>query len=210
MRPLVNLASEPFRNRRLFWLSIILIFAVFSALGFKTILSISELDQQIAELEPKVKALEDRVKTTEKTGPQVSVITLEQNHELQAATELIARKAFSWSQLLNDLERYIPGTVRVRRISVDKIAPRQREAATEAGNKIVYLMFEVTGKGVTEVTKMIIDMEKSGIFVAEPVTQHGLEGTDEVEFTLRVEYHPRAAQQTPRAALANQVAEGGR
>lgn len=210
MRPLVNLASEPFRNRRLFWLIIVLIFGLFAALGFHTIQAVSELDQQIATLEPKVKELETKVQAVEKSAPQVSAITPEQNHELQAANELIARKAFSWSQLLNDLEHNIPPTVRVRRISVDKVMSRQRDVTADAGRKTVYLAVEVTGKGGSEVTRMITDLERSGLFVADPVSMHPLEGTEEVEATLKVEYHPRATQGPARAALANQVAEGQR
>src|SRR5439155_10260225 len=108
MKPLVNLASEPFRNRRLFWLIIIIIFAVSSAVGFRTIEAISDFERQIAALEPKVKADEESAAAMAKANAGVSALTLEQNQALQAANASIARKSFSWSQLLSDLERHVP------------------------------------------------------------------------------------------------------
>ena len=61
MKPLVNLSSTPFRNRRLFWLAIVLIFAVASLVGFKTLGTINELDNEIARLQPKVAEKENEV-----------------------------------------------------------------------------------------------------------------------------------------------------
>jgi len=212
MRPVVNLASEPFRNRRLLWLVIVLIFILSSVVGFKTLNSISGRDKQIDELAPKVKALEAQVRAKEKSAQPVSALTLEQNRSLQAANELIARKAFSWSQLLNDLERHIPPTVRVVRIGVDKIGTRTREGATggNAGNKTVFLMLDVIGKGPNEVTRMMSDLNKSGLFAVFPKSSKLVEGTEEVEFVLDVEYYPPTAPHTPRTPLANQIAEGKR
>jgi Tfp pilus assembly protein PilN len=205
MRPLVNLASEPFRNRRLFWLVIVAVFASSSAVGFYTIRAISGLDHQVKSLEPIVKEQEERVKAMAEAGRGVSALTPEQNYALQAANVLIARKGFSWSQLLNDLERHVPATVRVVKISVNRVAPR---AQTDPGGKSVSLSLLAVGRNASEVTQMIYGLNKSGAFSAEPRVIAPVEGTEEVEFTLEVEYRP--AVRASRSALANQIAEGKR
>jgi Tfp pilus assembly protein PilN len=211
MKPLVNLASEPFRNRRLFWLIIITIFAVSSAVGFRTIQAITDLDRRIEALEPLVKQDEKKAAEMKKAAASISSsLTPEQNHALQAANTLIARKAFSWTQLLNDLERHVPNTVRVVKISVDKIGQRAQGAAQDQAGKTVSLTFSAVGKNVMAVTEMIESLSKSGFFIAEPRSITPLDGVEDVEFVIAVEYQPAASQRPSRAGLANQVAEGGR
>src|SRR2546422_4845835 len=55
MRPLVNLSSQPFRNRRLFWLAILLLFVVPAYFGLGAIGDLArrqaELDKLNAEIE---------------------------------------------------------------------------------------------------------------------------------------------------------------
>lgn len=206
MKPLVNLASEPFRNRRLFWLIILLLFFIPSLVGMTNLNSITELDFQISSLEPKVRELESRVGKMKDTAPPVSSLTLAQNQTLVAAQDLIVRKSFSWSQLLNDLEHYVPPTVRVLRIAVDKSG--QRENKTEDGRRKVYLAFEVVGKGSTEVTKMIAEMNRSEAFSVRPKSMKQVEGTEESQFTLDVEYLPPALP--AKTALNNQIAAEGK
>lgn len=210
MKPLVNLASEPFRNRRLFWLIIVMIFAVSSAVGFRTIQAISDLDHKIAALEPGVKADEERVKAIEKSNAGVSALTLEQNQALQAANTLIARKSFSWSQLLNDLERHVPDTVRVTKITMNKVGQRARTGANDPGGKTVSLTLGGVAKNIGAVTQIVKNLGDSGIFGAEPKSYSPVEGTEEYDFVLEVEYRPSASPHPSRAGLANQVAEGGR
>jgi cell division protein FtsB len=210
MKPLVNLAHEPFRNRRLFWLFILLLFFVPTVVGVNNLSSISELDFQIAALEPRVKEAEARVKKIEGEAPAISSLTPAQNQSLLAAQDLITRKSFSWSQLLNDLEQYVPPTVRVLRIGVDRGGQREREGRpVPPGRRKVYLAFEVVGKSPTEVTRMIGDMNRSDLFSVRPRSMKPVEGTEEVQFTLDVEYQPPAAP--ARTALNGQIAaEGGR
>ncbi|HYE73304.1 MAG TPA: hypothetical protein VEF04_08235 [Blastocatellia bacterium] len=206
MKPLVNLASEPFRNRRLFWLFILLLFFIPSMVGMSNLNSITELDSEISLLEPKVKELESRVGKTKDSAPPVSSLTPAQNQTLIAAQDLILRKSFSWSQLLNDLEHHIPPTVRVLRIGVDKGA--QREGKTEDNRRKIYLAFEVVGKGSTEVTKMIADMNRSELFSVRPKSMKQVEGTEEFQFTLDVEYLPPSPP--AKTALNNQIAAEGK
>ncbi len=208
MKPLLNLASEPFRNRRLFWLLMTgLIFAT-AMFGLNTLSQKSQLQMQANMLEPQVKKLEEKVKGGDVADFAGSTLSSVQNIALIAADDLILRKSFSWSQLLNDLERYIPSSVRVTRIAVDKVGKKAGNKNSDSADRPVLLSFEVVGKQATDVTQLIADLNHSARFTASPVSQKTVEETNEVLFQLEVEY--RASTLSSASAPAAQVAEGGK
>jgi hypothetical protein len=118
---------------------------------------------------------------------------------------LIARRAFSWSQLLDDIERNLPGGVRVLRVAVAQIQPNERDAAGGENDSAATLLMTVIGKSGADVTTMINKFHESRRFKVSPVSAKPVEGTEEIEFDLKVEYLARTA--APRAGLSNQVAE---
>src|SRR5215831_20135683 len=133
MRPLVNLSSQPFRNRRLFWLAILLLFAVPSYFGLDAIGTLARRENDIKTLDDELKRLQGSLKAVEKpTGANVT-ISADQNRQLVAASELVARRAFSWSQLLNDIERNLPAGVRVLRVEVTHIQPNEQRGGAIGG-----------------------------------------------------------------------------
>jgi hypothetical protein len=208
MKPLVNLASEPFQNRRLFWLAIVLLIAIPSLLGLQAIRSIALLRSEISERAARVRALEAQLKKFEKPLQSDVTISPEKNRQLFAASQLRDRRAFSWSQLLNDIERNLPRAVRVRRVDVTQIQAQERDGAVVGGggNDIAAtLLFEVTGKSAQDVTGMIDKFQGTGRFKVFPQSMKPLEGTEEVEYTLRVDYSPPRAETKP--AVNNQIAE---
>ncbi len=204
MKPLVNLAREPFRNRRLFWLSVLAICGAATWFGMQARSERLSLDRQLATEAESLRRAEKElglVKANPKdplTGKEASAkqiaITPEENKELIAASDLIERRAFSWSQLLNDIERQIPRNVRVLRIAVNKvnakISARTANGVTVADDNSVALTMEVIGKSKTDVTLMITDFERTGIFTMTPREIKILEGVEDVSFTLDVEYRP--------------------
>lgn len=213
MKPLVNLSSRPFRDRRLFWLGVLLIFLLASLVGVKTYGTISELDEEIAELQPKVKKLEDQAKAGEQKPDIVQSLSPAQTLSMLVADELILRKSFSWTRLLSQIEQRIPSTVRVRKITINKInAQAKNETLIQAGNAPhkVLLSLDVTGKNADEVLKMMETFNRSGIFFVTPKKESALEGTEEVEFDLNVEYFPPSTRRSLETVPANQVAEGRR
>jgi Tfp pilus assembly protein PilN len=201
MKLQINFASEPFRNRRLFWLLIAGVIAIASLVGLNALSSQAGLEQQITLLQPKVERMEAQAKAGQPIDFSDSTLTIAENQALIVAQDLITRKSFSWSQLLNDLERFIPSGVRVTRIAVDNVA---RGKDTEG--KSVTLSFDVVGKSSTEVTQMISELNKSSRFVIFPVSQRTVEGTEEVEFQLNVEYRPAQFATSQAAGLKTQVA----
>ena len=207
MRPLINFASEPFRNHRLLWLLIGLIIFSASLVGLNILNSQAALEKQITDLEPKVKALETKVKNGEPLDFNGSALTVAQNQSLIAAQELITRKGFSWSQLLNDLEQYVPGTVRVTRIGLDKVGGvKSKENIAQPEANAIFLSFDAVGKSSTAMTQMISELNRSAKFSVNPKSVRPIEGTDDVEFQLQVEYRPTTFSSSQVAVQNTQIA----
>ena len=194
MRPIVNLASKPFRNRRLFWLAILAIFGLSSYFGMYAIRQKVKLESQLITQQETLDRLTSKTTKTDPTAPiSTLTITPDKNRELLVARELIERRAFSWSQLLNDIERHIPPNVRVLRIAVNKVRAKDQNAVAGAQgseDRAVALTLEVIGKSTTDVTKMITEFERSGTFKVNPIEKKLIEGVPDVQFTMAVEYTP--------------------
>ena len=198
MKPLVNLASSPFRNRRLFWLVILLLFLIPAYFGMQMIESASRLNDDISNQRMKVKAKEIEYKQMEK--PVVSNVSISPDEN----NELIARRAFSWSQLLSDIERSLPIGVRVLRVAVNQILPQEREEAFDGSENAATLTLTVIGKTNQDVTTMINRFHDTGRFKVFPLSKKTVDGTDEIEFELKVEYFPPMSGN--RVNAANQIA----
>lgn len=201
MKPLVNLSSSPFRNRRLFWLAILLLFLIPSYFGLQAIETATTLGREIALQDIKVKSVESNLKKNDKPVVYNARVSSEENKQLVAASELIARRSFSWSQLLNEIERSLPAGVRVLRVGVAQIQPREREESYDGNENAATLNLIVIGKNGQDVTTMINKMHESGRFKVFPMSRKAVEGTEEIEFELRVEYFPPNSP-----ARANQIA----
>ncbi|HEY7183373.1 MAG TPA: hypothetical protein VIC84_18210 [Blastocatellia bacterium] len=202
MRPLVNLSSRPFLNRRLFWLTVILLFVVPSYFGIDALGVLGRRQAELKRLDSEIQSLQGAIKPADKTGAANATISADRNLQLVAASELIARRAFSWSQLLDDIERNLPAGVRVLRVAVAQIQPNERNGAGENVSGAT-LNMTVIGKSGADVTAMISKFQESRRFKVGLVSKKAVEGTEEVEFEFKVEYLAPAQ----RPGLNNQIAE---
>jgi len=111
----------------------------------------------------------------------------EQARTLEAAHTLVDRKSFSWSQLFSDLEGSLPSTVRVSRISVRDVSQYGEQTRAD-------LDLTVVGRAPTDVTGMIAEMSRQGVFSAIPVSESQKTGRGEsgFEWLLRVNYVQRS------------------
>jgi Tfp pilus assembly protein PilN len=115
-------------------------------------------------------------------------LTVDQLRALQDAHALVDRKRFSWSRLFADFEAVLPASVRITRINVrDVVMLRGEQTYAE-------LDLAVAGKDTNDVTRMITDMDRSGVFQAELLTQNPMKERNQsgTEWTLKVYYRPRA------------------
>jgi Tfp pilus assembly protein PilN len=205
MRPLANLSSRPFRNRRLFWLAILLLFVVPSYFGIDAIGVLARRQSELDALDAEIQSLQGGLKPVDKSASANATISADRNLQLVAASELIARRAFSWSQLLDDIERNLPAGVRVLRVAVVQIQPNERSGSAGENENAATLNMTVIGKSNADVTTMINKFQESRRFKVAPVSKKAVEGTEEIEFELKVEYlTPTPA---PRPGLNNQIAE---
>lgn len=200
-KPLVNLATEPFRNRRLLWIVITMMFLVPALFGQQAIRRKVIEEAEIQARQTVVRDLESRLGRTEKPSTSGIAITPEQNREIYAASELLARKSFSWTQLLNEIERHLPPGIRVLRVAVTTIVPEEKNGSIGGPESAATLNLEVIGKSNADVVSLINRLHESGRFKVFPLTQKPVEGTGELEFSLKVEYFPKPAE-----GSSNQVA----
>lgn len=164
----------------------------------------TRLGGEISAQDMKVRSAEAKLKLVKKPVSSKLSVSAEENRQLVAASELIARRAFSWSQLLNDIERTLPPGVRVLRVSVAQIEPKERQESFDGTENAATLGLIVIGKNGQDITTMINRMHESGRFKVFPVSKKSVEGTEEIEFELRVEYFP--PNPAARADAANQIA----
>lgn len=185
----LNLASQPFRNRALPW-TITTIITVASLIAFIFIFSkTNETNAQAVTVAHDVAALKQQDLELIKRANEVkSALTPEQILTLKAAHTLYDRKHFSWSRLFADLEATLPGSVRVTRIAVRDVVIRQ-------GQTVAALDLSIVSKSPDAATEMITQMERSGVFQADLLSQGLQKGRGETgtESTLSVRYTPNGA-----------------
>ena len=184
----LNLASKPFRNRVLPW-TITALVAVTSIVAllfiaqstFKTNTAIAATQRDVTDLRKQLDTLTKQEKAVD------LALTPEQKRQLKYAHGLVDRKRFSWSRLFADLENFLPGGIRVTRISV-------KEVRMQGDRPTADLDLVVASKSPSTVTEMIQDMESEGIFQAQLVSQNPQRGKGEIgsEYELNVHYAPRA------------------
>lgn len=183
----INLASEPFRRDRAMLLATATLAAILTAalagqvyliLGERT--RASEARQAVDRVENTLRqqaAEQARLDGVMRQTQNAEV--LDRNVFLNA---LIARKAVSWTQLFADLEKVMPGNVRL--VSV-------RPQIT-ANNQVV-LDMTVGSLTVEPVVDMLMHLEASPLFGATTVTTSSPPGQNETlyRYRLSVNYAPK-------------------
>jgi Tfp pilus assembly protein PilN len=148
-----------------------------------------ETNAKAAVVEREVEGQRQQISALERRVEEIKqALTPEQLQTLQAAQALVDRKRFSWARLFADLEAALPGSVRVKRITV-------RDVAARSGRTVADLELVVVSKNPADVTAMILTMDRMGIFQSELVEQNLQKDRNEVgtESTLRVLYQPRGS-----------------
>jgi len=135
---------------------------------------VNRLRKLVADRNSKAKAVE-------------TALTPEQKRNLKSAHSLVDRKRFSWSLLFADLEEALPGNVRITRIAV-------KEVRVQDGRTVANLDLVVGSQDPRNVTQMMEDMSREGVFQPVLMSQNPQRGKGEggAEYEMDVFYVPRA------------------
>jgi type IV pilus assembly protein PilN len=147
MRPNINLASHPYEDARSFymqWLPLLIVLTAIAALlstfAYSRYMSSHEQDRELNEIRSKIAKLEETKQQANAT------LNLPQNSgtrdQAQFLNSLFVRKAFSWTQVLSDLEQIMPRDIKVTSITPKvnenglieftvKVSTRKRDTAIE-------------------------------------------------------------------------------
>jgi Tfp pilus assembly protein PilN len=208
----LNLASQPFRNRALPWTITGVVVSLSLVALVYIITSTNQTNAKAAAVKRDAELLHNQDNQLAKKASEIrDALGQEELLRLNGAQQLVDRKRFSWTRLFSDLETALPQNVKVTRISV-------RDVATRGSRTSAQLEMTVIGKNPDDVTDMISEMDRGGVFRAEPLTQNLQKGRGETgtEWTLLVNYTPHsgvpASMETgdgPRAQLSsvNRVGE---
>jgi hypothetical protein len=202
----LNLASEPFRNRALPWTVAVAVSAVSLVALVLVLARYNEVRAQADVTDRQVQAMRGQKGELERQAESVRQgIPAEQRPPLEAARALVSRKGFSWSQLFSDLEGFMPGDVRVSRINVREVTQVGDQTRTD-------LDLTVVGRAPTDVTGMLDQMNRSGTFSAQPVTENQKSGRGEsgYEWLLRVSYVQRTRRGGRGEPAADEAAAASR
>jgi hypothetical protein len=88
MRPLVNLSSRPFQNRRLFWLTILLLFVFPAYFGIDALGTLAQRKAELEALDAQIQRLQLSAKSDNKQGSANVTISADRNsgrHRTQSA-----------------------------------------------------------------------------------------------------------------------------
>jgi Tfp pilus assembly protein PilN len=187
----LNLASQPFRNRTLPWTVASVMALVSVVVIFFTLSQWRTTRARTLSVEQDVRGLRAESDELKKQAGEINdSLTDEQRRTLDAAHLIVDRKNFSWSRLFADLETTLPQGVRVSRITVRDINSGGGGASSRAE-----LELAVVARSAADVTDMMGEMARSGIFSADLLTQTPApKGEAGIEATLRVRYAPTSSR----------------
>jgi type IV pilus assembly protein PilN len=205
MRLDINLASQPYEDARQFWLrwgGALVAMALFTLLlllgtvsGFfnarRDRIKIADLEHQIAKRDEARRGAEQFLSRPENRATR---------DQSQFLNQLIERKSFSWTRVLEDMEKVMPP-----RVHLVSIHPELNE-----DNQLALKMV-VAGDSRARVIELEQRMEESQHF-AHPyieIEQAGTDAKDPVHFNIIAEYIPEGTAVAPATPAAKPVSLKG-
>jgi hypothetical protein len=196
MRLDINLASQPYEDARQFWIrwgtSVVLVAILTLALLAETAIGwlYAHKDQQTIANYKALIADRDRERSNAE-----AVLNKPENRTTRDRSrflnELIERKAFSWTQVFQDLEKIMPA-----RLHVVSIRPELDE------QNQLQIKIAVAGESRDRALELVKHMEESPRFRQPRITaenqqtERGISG-DNVEFNISAQYVPELMETTP-------------
>jgi hypothetical protein len=197
----LNLASNPFRNNVLLWLSygtatlLVLTFTVWNTLTYVDYAGrLAELRDTVGNFENRRVDLETRERRALRGIDSIDIEAL----ELQAAkaNHVIARKAFSWTRLFNSLESLQPYQVRMNGVRPIFGDTELGESADEGEVGMMSVAIEGTARDIYVFTELEQALQEDPQFGRVLPQRLNRTDTGEILFQLRFLYYPEAAPGT--------------
>jgi Tfp pilus assembly protein PilN len=191
-----NLSTRPFYNENAvhFWLLIVAILVVVATIFNVTrVLRYSRSDTQLATQatrdEDRAADLRRQATTLRATVDPRQIEFA--SAEARQANELIDRRTFSWTELLNRFETTLPDDVRVAAMK-----PRVEKTGE------VFLTVNVVARSFEDIEKFMENLDSTGAFVDVHPSQDQVNEQGLTETTLETKYvlsaHPAEAPKTPK------------
>jgi Tfp pilus assembly protein PilN len=143
----LNLASHPLKNRRLFFLLVIILGALFIfllLLGGYTFINyagkVRDLQSKTADVESKIQQYQQEEK---ELTARIQQAVAAHKKEVDRVNSLIYRKSFSWVEFLSDMEEVLP-----RSSYVVSLSPKVKEDAQ------IEVRFKVASPNLDELLKL--------------------------------------------------------
>ena len=187
MRMSINLATRPYEDLRSFFLRWGVLLAVMLAItaalvykGFDGWRHTRDVGHSIAEKETAMSRMDREINSAQVTLNQPNNKTLRDQSEF--LNELIARKAFSWTQVFSNLEQMMPARLHVVSIQPELDEQNQLE-----------LKMTVSGDSRERVVELLRKMEESEQFRAPQLSSESVEQQGRMNFQITALYVPHAA-----------------
>ncbi|HZR24950.1 MAG TPA: PilN domain-containing protein [Vicinamibacterales bacterium] len=182
-----NLATRPFYNERVihFWLGVAtLVILGLTAFNVARVLQYSRSDTRLQTQSARDEARADDLrKQAARLRGSVDPKKIEfKSAEARLANELIDRRTFSWTELLNRFETTLPDEVRI-------VAVRPKVDR----NRGIQLQINVVARDIEDINTFLQNMEKTGAFAR--VISHEEHPNEQGQFdaTLETTYVPSHA-----------------
>ena len=187
MRISINLATRPYEDLRSFFLRwgvlLVVMVAITAALLYKAFdgwRHTRDVGHSIAEKETAISRMDREITSAQVTLNQPNNKTLRDQSEF--LNELIARKAFSWTQVFSNLEQMMPARLHVVSIQPELDEQNQLE-----------LKMTVSGDSRERVVELLRNMEESEQFRAPQLSSESVEQQGRMNFQITALYVPHAA-----------------
>ena len=192
MRTRINLASQPYEDARRFylqWGGLLLLLAVITAALLGLVVRSHRASRDIAR-----KVSKERSQIAEidrERAAAEALLNRPENRDVRDKSRflnaLIARKAFSWTQVFSDLEKIVPPRVRIVSIHPEVNNLNQLEIHLEA-----------IGDSRDKAIELVRRMEESPTFrEAQVRMERPDERTSGVQFTIVAQYIPQLKKENP-------------
>ena len=196
MRTRINLATQPYEDARRFYLQwggllllLVLIMGVLISLVVRSHNTASDIAKRVAQERSQIAEIDRERAAAE------AILNRPENRDVRDKSRflnaLIARKAFSWTQVFSDLEKIVPPRVRV--VSIHPAVNKEDQ---------LEIHLDAIGDSRDKAIELVRRMEESPSFrQAEVRTERNESGTAPgatgVEFTIVAQYIPQIRKANP-------------